>query len=155
MNRKIISLAFLICSLIYIIFGLRLKMGTLKNMGPGFVPLVIGVLLLACTTTDLIRLFGKTPLKEETNKATPIKDKNFRAVIGILVCTTAYPLILESLNFVFSTFIVGFAMLILLKPRSIIFSFLLSLGMAVGCFLIFTRLFGVALPSGPLEALFF
>jgi hypothetical protein len=130
-------------------------MGTLKNMGPGFFPLVIGSLLLVCTTTHLILLFREKPLNVEINKTTPVKDKNFMAIIGLLVCTTAYPLMLEPLNFIISTLIIGFAMLILLKPRSVIFSFFLSLGMAVGCFLIFTRLFGVALPSGPVEELLF
>ena len=154
-NQKIVSLTLLGFLLLYLISSLRLKMGTLKNMGPGFFPLVIGSLLLACTTTHLILLFREKPPNVETNKTTPVKDKNFMAIIGLLVCTTAYPLMLEPLNFIISTLIIGFAMLILLKPRSVIFSFFLSLGMAVGCFLIFTRLFGVALPSGPVEELLF
>lgn len=154
-NQKIVSVTLLGFLLLYLISSLRLKMGTLKNMGPGFFPLVIGSLLLACTSTHLILLFRKKPPSVETNKRVPVKDNNFMAIIGLLVCTTAYPFMLEPLNFVISTLIIGFAMLILLKPRNVIFSFFLSLGMAVGCFLIFTRLFGVALPSGPVEELLF
>jgi hypothetical protein len=46
-------------------------------------------------------------------------------------------------------------MLVLLKPSRTLFSFFLALGMAVGSFLIFSFLLGVALPSGFLEDLLF
>jgi len=58
-------------------------------------------------------------------------------------------------KFVASTFIVGFAMLLLWKPRNVLLSLVSSLGMAVGCFFLFSRFFGVALPNGFLETLLF
>ena len=153
--QKIISLVLFGFSLFYLISSLKYRMGTHKIMGPGFLPLVIGILLVVCTAFHLIRVFVGSRREREAGEAAPEEGSNYRAVIGILVCTTAYPLILEYLKFVTSTFIVGLAMLLLLKPKSIIFSFLLSLGMALGCFLLFSRLFGVALPSGPFEDLLF
>jgi hypothetical protein len=153
-KQIIISLALFGFSLFYFLSTLHLKMGTPRNMGPGFVPAVLGVLLLASTAFHLIRVYRGRPSEEETEQS-PEEAKNYWAVAGILVCTAAYPLILETLKFVASTFLVGFAMLLLLKPRSLVFSFLFSLGMAVGCFFLFSRFFGVALPSGFLEGLLF
>ena len=153
-NQIFISLALFGFSLLYFLSSLRLKMGTPRNMGPGFVPAMLGVLLLASTAFHLIRVYRGRPSIQEV-KPSPEEAKNYWAVAGILVCIAAYPLILETAKFVTSTFIVGFAMLLLWKPRNLLFSFLFSLGMAVGCFFLFSRFFGVALPSGFLEGLLF
>ena len=149
-----ISLTLFGFSLFYFLTSLHLKMGTPRNMGPGFVPAMLGVLLLASTAFHLLRVYRGRPSEKET-ELSPEEAKNYWAVAGILVCTAAYPLILETVKFVASTFIVGFAMLLLWKPRKVLFSFLFSLGMAVGCFFLFSRFFGVALPSGFLEGLLF
>ena len=154
-KQILISLILLGFSLFYLIASLKLKMGTHKVMGPGFFPLVTGCLLLVCTVVYLVRVLAQRAREREAVKPAPRAEKNYRAVAGILVCTAAFPLILEYLKFVGSTFIVGFAMLLLLRPKSILFSLLLSIAIAVGCFLIFSRLFGVSLPFGPMEELLF
>lgn len=149
-----ISLALFGFSLFYFLSSLHLKMGTPRNMGPGFVPAMLGLLLLASTAFHVIRVYRGRPSQEET-APTPEEARNYWAVFGILACTAAYPLILETVKFVASTFIVGFAMLLLWKPRNVLFSLVFSLGMAVGCFFLFSRFFGVALPNGFLETLLF
>lgn len=175
-SQKAISLVLLAFSLFYFLSSFKYKVGTLKIVGPGFLPLLIGLLLVVCTGIHLVRVFRAKPgegksgetagetaeagaVHESTesreNAFAAAEGRNYLAIIGILVCTAAYPLILEYLKFVFSTFVVGFAMFILLKPRSIVLAFILSLAMAVSCFLIFSRLFGVSFPSGPLEVLLF
>jgi hypothetical protein len=154
-NEKVISAILFLGSWLYLIFSLKLKIGTHKIMGPGFFPIFIGVLLIVCIGAHLMRLFKEKP-EGEAAQATPFwKGRNYLAVIGILACTTAYPFVLGYLKFIVSTFLAGFAMLMFLKPKSIIFSCFLSLAMAVGFFLLFSRLFGVALPSGPIEDLLY
>ncbi len=158
--QKIIAFVLLGFSVFYLISGLKYKLGTYKIMGPGFFPLIIGVLLVGCTGFHLLRAFGfwmrRTEEPEAAVSEIPAeKGSNYAAIAGIVVCTTAYPFVLEYLKFVTSTFLVGMAMLTLLKPRSVVFSFLLSAGMALACFLVFSRLLGVSLPSGPLEDLLY
>jgi len=153
-KQMFISLALFGFSLFYFLSSLHLKMGTPRNMGPGFVPAMLGGLLLASTAFHLIRVYRGRPPEQET-KPSPRENLNYWAVAGILACTAAYPLILETVKFVASTFIVGFAMLLLWKPRKPFFSFLIALGMALGCFFLFSRFFGVALPSGFFERLLF
>lgn len=130
-------------------------MGTLKNPGPGLIPAVLGVLLVGCTAFYLFQVFSKKTPENGDNKNRSTEGKNYRALAGVFACTLIYPFILEPLKFIISTFAAGSIMLVLLKPKKILFSCLLALGMAVGAFLIFSRLFGVALPSGFLENLLF
>lgn len=142
-------------SLIYFFSSLRLKVGTTHNPGPGFIPAVIGGLLLLCATFYLIGVFRITSPEAGAPDIRTGKEKNYRAIIGIIACTTVYPFILEILKFTFSTAAVAFAMLVLLRPQRPVFSFFLALGLSVGFFLVFSRLLGVALPSGFLEDFLF
>jgi len=142
-------------SLFYFLSSWHLKLGTAKNPGPGFIPVVIGSLLLLCTAFYLRRVFGTKFSERKTGDIAAEGGKNYRAIYGILACTTAYPFILEILKFLVSTLTVASVMLVLLKPQRPVFSFFLALGMAVASFLIFSRLLGVALPSGFLEELLF
>jgi hypothetical protein len=142
-------------SLVYFLGSLRMKMGTTRNPGPGFIPLITGSLLLLCTAAYLFRVLRAKPGGREEAKAAPRGEKNYLAIFGILGCTLAYPFLLEYGKFIVSTFAVAYVMLVLLKPSRSLFPFFLALGMAVGSFLIFSLLLGVALPSGFLEELLF
>jgi hypothetical protein len=154
-SQKLIALFLFGFSVFYLVSGLKYKVGTHKILGPGFMPLAIGLLLSACSAFHLIRALREKEPGQKAEETAMEKGRNYGAIMGILACTTAYPLILGYLKFVSSTFLVGLAMLLLLKPKSIIFSVILALVLALGCFLLFSRLFGVALPSGPLEDLLF
>ena len=142
-------------SLFYFLSSGRMKMGTTRNPGPGFIPLITGSLLLLCTAVYLIRVLRPKPGGREEAKAAPRGEKNYLAIFGILGCTLAYPFLLEYGKFIVSTFAVAYVMLVFLKPSRSLFCFFLALGMAVGSFLIFSLLLGVALPSGFLENFFF
>jgi hypothetical protein len=142
-------------SLFYLLSSLRMKIGTLKYPGPGFIPVLIGWLLLFCTTLYLIRLF-RAELPEKKPTTLPAgEEKNYRAIFGILGSTLVYPFILDPLKFLISTTAATFFMLFLLRPHKPLFAFSLALGMAVASFLIFSRLLGVALPMGFLEEILF
>ncbi len=151
LHRKITSLVLFGFSLFYFAASFRLKMGTVRNPGPGLIPLAIGFLLLILTGVYLLRVFRAKMPAEDSKREPAQSAKNYRAVIGISLCTIGYPLILESLKFLTSTFVVGFAMLFLLKPQKPVSALLLALFLSIGSFIIFARLLNVALPSGFLE----
>ena len=132
-----------------------MKFGSPRNPGPGFIPLIVGSLLLLCAAVYLIRVWSLKSGGGKEGEVPPGGGKNYPAIFGILGCTLAYPFLLGYANFILSTFAVAYAMLVLLKPSRRLSSFLLALGMAVGSFLIFSFLLGVALPSGFLEDLLF
>jgi len=131
-------------------------MGTMHDPGPGFVPMVIGGLLVVCTAFHLFRVFGAKSETVKIKDNVPGGTKNFRAIIGVLACMIVYPFILERVKFILATFVASFIMLILLKKTgTIFFPFILASSMAVGAFLIFSLFFGVDLPRGLLENLLF
>jgi putative tricarboxylic transport membrane protein len=154
-NQKITAFILLGFACFYFFSSLRLKLGTFKNPGPGLIPVGVGGLLLLCTGIYLARLLRMKPPGEKKQEQSPRGEKNYLAIFGILGCTLAYPFLLEYGKFIVSSFAVAYGMLVLLKPSKKLFSFFLALGMAVGSFLIFSRLLGVALPSGFLEELLF
>jgi len=154
-NHKIIALFLFGFSLVYFFGSFRLKMGTLKIPGPGLIPVVLGGLLVFCSGFYLYRVVFQNRRESMGKEGSAEGDKNYRAITGVLACTLIYPFILEPLKFIIATFAAGFIMLFLLRPRRPLSSGFLALSLAVGAFLVFSRLFGVALPSGFLENLIF
>jgi putative tricarboxylic transport membrane protein len=140
--------------LVYFLSALPLSMGTPGRPGPGLVPAVIGGLLVLCTSAHLVRTLRRSGTGHAVPTAVPAR-RNRLAIAGILASTIVYPLILEPLKFLLATAAVAFVMLVLLSPGRPVFSLFLALGMAVVFFVVFSRLLGVALPSGALEHLVF
>jgi putative tricarboxylic transport membrane protein len=154
-NRKITAYALFAFSLFYLFFTLKLKMGTPKNPGPGFVPACIGILLILSTGYHLIGVLKACASEGKIERTAPPGEKNYLAIYGTLACTLLYPFILETLKFLISTFIVSFFMLLILQHRKPVFSFLIAFCISVVSFIVFSLILGVGLPNGPLEVLLF
>jgi putative tricarboxylic transport membrane protein len=136
-------------AVLYSIGCVGLKLGTLRKPGPGLFPSLIAVALLITTAVHLYKVFTKqadAPAPEEGSQAV-----NLRAWVGIAVCVFAYPALLMTLDFVLSTFATVFAMLLILRFKRWPVCLLVSLFIAVVCFVVFAMLLGVALPSGFIE----
>jgi len=154
-NEKITAAILLVFSLLYFFKGLNLQVGVPKNPGPGFIPVIIGILLVSSTGFYLVRLFRKGDLEGKGEKTSAEEKKNYAAILGITACAILFPLILETLKFLMTTFVVSFFMFFVLKPKKRAFALFLAAGMSVASFLIFSRLLGVGLPMGFLETFFF
>jgi putative tricarboxylic transport membrane protein len=154
-GQKITAAILLVFSLLYFLKGLGLQMGTPRNPGPGFIPVIIGILLVASTGFYWVRVFHPKGLGGEEKRTPEGERKNYAAILGITGCAVLFPLLLETLKFLVTTFAVSFLMLSLLKPKKWAFAFFLAAGMSVSSFLIFSRLLGVALPMGFLEIFLF
>jgi putative tricarboxylic transport membrane protein len=154
-KEKITALILFVFSLIYLYGCWRLKLGTMDNPGPGFIPTLVGFLLFLFTAAYLYRVFkGKRPEKGIAEKAA-VQEPNYRVVVGILGSILIYPFLLGVLNFIIATLITMFLMLILLKYKNLAFSFFVALIITVVSFVVFARFLGVVLPSGILEELFY
>ncbi len=139
-------------SLLYLLGCWQLKLGSARAPGPGFLPTIIGVGLLACTGTHLLQT-----LRVPRPAAGPSGAGSHRqwTVLALLGCTFIYPVFLNRLNFIPTTFATVLAMLLLLRYRTWMACVLLAAGLTVACFLIFAVLLGVAVPSGFLEELLY
>jgi len=152
-RETIIALALLGFSVLYLVSSFRLEIGNPRNPGPGFFPIVTGVLLTLCTGIYVMRIIRKRTRGEKS--VPPAAGKNYRALAAIIGSGIFYPLILGTLKFLVSTFVVTFIMLYMMNPRRLFSSILLALAMAIASFMIFSRLLGVGLPMGPIEIFFF
>jgi Tripartite tricarboxylate transporter TctB family len=146
---KSVALGLFGTAVLYSIGCVGLKLGTLRKPGPGLFPSLIAAALLLCTALHTYKVFTK---KAETS-APPegAQTVNLRAWAGIAVCVFAYPALLMTLDFVLSTFVTVFAMLLILRFKTWPMCLLVSLFTAIACFVVFAMLLGVALPSGVIE----
>ncbi|MGE5252942.1 MAG: tripartite tricarboxylate transporter TctB family protein [Planctomycetaceae bacterium] len=154
-NEKITAAILLIFSLLYFFKGLSLQVGVPKNPGPGFIPFIIGILLISCSGIYLVRVFRKADLEGNGRKTSEGEKRNYAAILGITACAILFPLVLETLKFLTTTFVVSLFMFLVLKPKKRALAFVLAAGMSISSFLIFSRLLGVGLPMGFLETFFF
>ncbi len=152
-KERITACALLALSLLYSFGCLRLKIGALENPGAGLIPRVIGFLLLVFTAIYCYQVFRSQAGRKEAEKPEKASRTNYLASLGIAACVVAYPFLLRNLKFLLATFIVVFAMLLLLKYKRMLSSLLISSLITVASFLIFSRLLGVVLPGGTLEQL--
>ncbi len=151
-GQLVAALALLAFAVVYLVSGLPLSAGTPGRPGPGLVPRAIAVLLLLCTVAHLLETLARP---RPAGPAAGSGPRRHRALAGIAAGTLAYPFILEPLKFLAATATVAFVMLVLLRPGRVGRSLLLAAGLALAFFVVFSRLLGVALPSGPLEHLLF
>ncbi|MHB9099153.1 MAG: tripartite tricarboxylate transporter TctB family protein [Syntrophales bacterium] len=145
MKERIVSLGILIFALLYLAGSISLKVGTLAQPGAGQFPAAIAFALLAIAGFHVWRTFRKTAEKEEGHSWTQL------APIGIGAALIVYPILLKTLSFLLSTFIVLFALFVLLKFKTIKISFLTALVTTVLSFIIFAGLLGVVVPLGVME----
>jgi len=157
-KELLIGIALLAVSILYLMGSLQLKYGTLKNPGPGLLPIIIGFFLLFCTSLYFIKLYKgeiKNNIEENNSLNGQIKRQRFIMVYGSFACTLAFPFLLEFFKFIGATTIVTFFLLFVLRPQKIFINLGLAFIMAIISFWIFAILFGVAFPFGFLEELFF
>ena len=143
---KFVAMGLFAISVLYAIGGMQLKLGTLQKPGPGLLPSLIAAALLLCTSAHLYGVFRKR--EENPDHPQSRIPGNLRAWAGISICVIAYPVLMMFMDFVLSTFLSMFAMLLVLRFKTWPVCLLVSLCTAVGFFVVFAILLGVALPGG-------
>lgn len=145
-KEALTGIAFLVFALAYLALGFRLKLGTVGIPGPGFLPLVIGAALAACS---LCFLFRTARSARPSRVKAPGAPGNARAAVyGIPACTLAYPFGLDTFGFLAATTGAALAMLLLLQPRRFAWALATAALTAVIGFLVFPVALGVSFPFG-------
>ena len=147
---RAIAIGLFAVSVLYFVGCMGLKLGALRKPGPGLFPSLIAMALLLSTGAHLYKVFRKEEKASGRRVGGP--SVNLRTLGGLSVCILVYPALLMSLDFVLSTFLTVFGMLLVLRFRTWPVSLFVSLFTAVVCFVVFAMLLGVALPSGVFEA---
>ncbi len=147
MKERIVSLGILVFALIYTAGAISLKVGTLAQPGAGQFPAAIAISLLAISGFHTWRTFRKISTKEEGHRWTQL------APVGIAATLIVYPILLKTVSFLSSTFIVLFILFRLLRFKTTAVSFLTALVTTLLSFIVFTGLLGVVVPAGVMEEL--
>jgi hypothetical protein len=145
MKERIVSLGILIFAMVYTAGAVALKVGTLAQPGAGQFPAAVALSLLAVSTFHVWRTFRRTADKDEGHSWTQL------APAGIAAALVVYPILLKTLDFLLSTFIVLFVLFLLLRFKTTLISFVTAFATTILSFIIFTGLLGVVVPSGVME----
>jgi len=149
MKHKLTAVGLFCFTILYLMGGWELKLGTLRKPGPGLFPRLVGIGLLVSTGIYLWQVFRKEAGSEPSPE--PVKPGIVVLLAGAIL---AYPLILYYLNFIPATFAVVYFMLIVLKFKGPVWDFFIALGLVIFSFLVFAMGLGVSLSVGPIEEIF-
>jgi hypothetical protein len=123
--------------------------------GPRAFPLFFGVLLAVLSVVLLVQTFLSEPVDDaaEEEQRTP---GEFVAVVMTIGSLAVYGMLLQPLGFIVSTAIVAAAMMIVvLRITSPLTVAAMSLGLSLGCYIVFGKLLGTYLPPGTIVSIYF
>lgn len=150
----------LITSVFFLIFGVWLiitaKMlpeSAIVSIGPDFMPMVIGVIMVILAAILLVQsIMG---IKKNTAEIKPDEDKpEYKRVIESLVLSLAYVLLLQPVGFIVSTLVYLFAQIFVLAPdvnrtkKDIIIFLIVDVVFTFIVFFLFRYGFKIVLPAG-------
>ena len=121
--------------------SLKLKIGGLHNPGAGFIPFLVGVLLMAFGLIMILSfLFGFRTRREKNGKGEGGKEYlvNLRAPFLTLLILTGYVILLEPVGFLLTTFLCLFLLFKISDPKRWLLPVGLSLGTVVISYLVFS-----------------
>lgn len=143
------SLFWTLIGILFCIGGLHYGIRRSGIPGPGFVPFVTGLLLVALSLMLLASRFLKRGDRVGSVGDPMPGGQALRRILTVLGALCLYVLILEPLGFLVTTFLF-MVVLLRLEPRKWMFILLLSSGATVFFFALFKMLLRVPLPSGVL-----
>lgn len=142
MSSKIISVCLLVFSITYLYLGRSLEFGSFAAPKNGFLPKLIGILAVVLTMINVIIEIRK-PAEEnaEFKKTNPKKALLF--ITGCLI----YLVLLNYIGYLVATLIALFLLIKFTGIKGWVAPLLVSVGVSVSFFLIFSKLLSVPLPS--------
>ncbi len=150
--RRSIALDDVVAGALFIVFGLAFaigalgyELGTAVRMGPGYVPLVLGAVLVglgvALVGTGLVSRH-----RPEDELAEPAGDIPWRAIVFILAAVIVFGAGIEPLGIVPILLVTTFIAAVADRSTSLRDAALIAVGLTVVCVLIFVGLLQLRLP---------
>lgn len=137
-----LSLTFAALGLVWVMGAANLPLWDRETPGPGFLPLVFGVLLLGLAALSAAQaLFAPDKPAEDQG---PLRKPLIVLLISAIAAT-----VLETAGFVLTIFAMLLALYTLVERKPPAAAFMASVAMAGALHVIFVLWLGVALPLGP------
>ncbi|MEL7565221.1 MAG: tripartite tricarboxylate transporter TctB family protein [Dehalobacterium sp.] len=149
------SLGIGFATLLYLCEAFKLPFGTIEEPQMGFMPVVVGIILLSLCIILAGKeiLFTSKHIEQETNSRGEDQSKRSRLKkpLIISICLFVYPLVLIRLGFVLATVPLLFVCLRVMGYRNWLVSLLIAIVTVVVFNYIFSSWLGVFLPEGILN----
>ena len=138
------SFFWMILSAVTVFLSSKLPFGSVANPGAGFLPLLVGILMLLLS----LILFVQSSLKREKERKALWAKGGTGRVLLILASLIVYGFLLESLGFILMTFLLMGFLLLAIGSQRIVLVVLISLFSSIGCYAVFQLWLEVQLPKG-------
>jgi putative tricarboxylic transport membrane protein len=126
--------------------------------GPRAFPLFFGYVLAVLSLLLLVQSFWPPALdlENESDASAAVLPGELTAVAMTIGSFVVYGMLLEPFGFIPSTaFVVAAILLLVLGVRSVLVIAGMSIGLSLGCYLVFGKLLGVYLPPGQIITIYF
>ncbi len=145
-NDRISSLIWLFFAIYICIESIRLPLGSWRDPGPGFLPLLVGLILGSLS----IICFMQARMGESTDrKASWYSRERWKNLIGVLLALLTYALLLDPLGFLVSTFLLLiFLFRFGMEPQRWFWAIGGSGIASVSCYVVFELWLKTQLPKG-------
>ncbi len=143
MTRDRVAGVGLILFALYVLWADRvLPMGTYHKPGPGYMPMVLSVILLAMAALVILTGGSSPPVGS-------ISWTEWRHAIAILGGVSFAALALERLGYRLSVALLVAFLLWVIERKGVVVTLLMAAGLALGTYYVFGTLLLVPLPLGP------
>lgn len=143
---RIAFIGFMLClSLFFLIYGLRYEyVSSGGQVGPGFFPFWLGLLLVVTTSIALIKDL-RNYLKEKPKMQISDNVKTFLIILGL---TIIFIVLLKVIGAIISMVLYMFAILYFLNRDRLLFNSILSISLSAACYLLLDVWLNAGLPEG-------
>ena len=150
MRRSTIATGLILAGLAGLIFfeASRLAFGSIRVPRTGFFPSILAILLLFFSIALLVQT-RRQP--ESESREEPIQSDAWIRISATLATMLGFALVLETLGFLLSTFIVMLLLLRAIEPQKWSRVIALALVIALVSYFLFAWLLNIPLPAGFLE----
>jgi len=146
MTVRAVSLAFiafwLVLGLYFVQQGRELRLGSISSPGTGFMPFVVGLVLIGFCTASAVPLFMATAKRHPER----LQIQRLRDPAIVVAAMIAYVLVLERIGFVASTAILIVFLTLIVGRTTLLRATIVGVLAPAVCYLVFGMLLGVRLP---------
>ena len=143
---QISSFVWLAFAIYICIESIRLPLGSFRDPGPGFLPLLVGLILAALSVVCFIQARAAESTDQKGSWYSQERRKN---LIWILLALFAYALVLDILGFLISTFLLlSFLFRFGMEPQKWFWAIGGSVIASLSCYVVFELWLRTQLPKG-------
>lgn len=144
-NDLIGGLFFLGVGILFAVYSRSVDIGTMEELGPGFLPLLAGILLSIMSTILIVKALFK---KHEVGEPFFPECDSWKRVVMVVSSLFAYNLLLQPLGFILVTFLFVAFLVKCIFPQTWLRTFATATLSTAGAQIIFVKLLEINFPKG-------